>query len=201
MSRGPNKKLYPCFGYEITIDQAAEFACVAVASVRAQLTKLGGSMEVVMQAYDKRYGGVIARMEEAMEYDKDKKAMGDIMAALGLVEELETGSEPAEDLQANELPLADGGGIRILPDKEEEAEPVPEKMRITLEEIQPDYAQDRRNLAAINEAIEAVERLTDVDAVMEHAEVMRDDFLDKLKYIRLNAFEHLIDWDAIAGKG
>lgn len=36
------KKLYPCFGYEITIDQAADFACVSVAAVRNQLSKLGG---------------------------------------------------------------------------------------------------------------------------------------------------------------
>lgn len=54
----PNpKKLYHCFGYEVTIDEAAEFCSVSVASVRAQLSKLGGSMEAVMQLYERRYGG------------------------------------------------------------------------------------------------------------------------------------------------
>ena len=52
-----SKKLYRCFGYDITIDEAAEFCNVSVASIRAQLTKLGGSMEAVLRMYDNRYGG------------------------------------------------------------------------------------------------------------------------------------------------
>jgi len=50
-------RLYPAFGHEITIAQAAEFCTVGVPALKAQMPKLGGSMETVLEYYDKRYGG------------------------------------------------------------------------------------------------------------------------------------------------
>ena len=50
-------KLYPCFGYRITIHEAAEFACVSPHGFWVQLKKLGGDMEAAMECYEKRYWG------------------------------------------------------------------------------------------------------------------------------------------------
>lgn len=198
-----NKKLYPCFGYEITIDQAAECACVSVAAVRGQLTKLGGSMETVMQMYEKRYGGVINRMRKLLDYDEDEKAAKDIMAALGFADDEETehpDTQMAEiaiaapEALANATPLAENTGIMILP----EEEPENEEPRIMFAPIEKDDSGDRKELALLNDAIEALEKLEEVEIVEECAAVMREDMLMKLKDIRMNGYDHLINWRAIA---
>lgn len=201
-----NKKLYRCFGYEITIDQAAECACVSVAAVRSQLTKLGGNMETVMQMYERRYGGVIARMEQMMEYDADKRAAKDIMAALGFMDDEEIADEAGqmaeaaitepEVPEANAIPLAENAGIMILP--EEEPEPEKNEPRIMFAPIEVDDSGDRKELTLLNNAIEALEKLEEVEIVEEYAGVMREDVLNKLKDIRMNGYEHLINWRAIA---
>lgn len=198
-----NKKLYPCFGYEITIDQAAECACVSVAAVRGQLTKLGGSMETVMQMYEKRYGGVIARMEQMMEYDADKQAAKDIMAALGFADDEETehqDGQVAEDAIAapatNVIPLAENTEIMILTEEEKEAEN--KEPRIMFAPIEKDDSGDRKELKLLNDAIEALEKLEEVETVEESAGAMREDVLLKLKEIRMDGYEHLINWRAIA---
>lgn len=201
-----NKKLYHCFGYEITIDQAAECACVSVAAVRGQLTKLGGSMEAVMRMYEKRYGGVISRMEQMMERDADKRAMEDVMAVLGFENGQETecsdGQAAKNDIAvpeapaANAIPLAENTGIMILPEETPETES--KGPRITFVPIEKDDSGDRKELTLLNNAIEALEKLEEVEIVEECAGVMREDVLNKLKDIRMNRYEHLINWRAIA---
>lgn len=54
---GKGAKLYPCFGYGITIPDAAKFACVSPQGFRAQFKKLGGDMEAAIEYYEKQYGG------------------------------------------------------------------------------------------------------------------------------------------------
>ena len=54
---GKGAKLYPCFGYGITIPEAAKFACVSPQGFRVQFKKLGGDMEAAIEYYEKRYGG------------------------------------------------------------------------------------------------------------------------------------------------
>lgn len=198
------KKKYPCFGYEITIDEAAEFCCVSVASIRAQLTKLGGSMEAVVGMYDRRSGGVIDRMKKyyADDVEKKNKAVDDIMAALGMAEaEEENEVMPAEPEEAHVF-SAEGAaatGIMLVPADvpEEAAEEMPALPRIMLAEA--DHSGEKKQLSILNGAIDAIEKLEEVNFVMECASVLRDDFLLKLKQMRVNEFEHLVDWKAIAG--
>lgn len=205
------KKLYPCFGYEITIDEAAEFCSVSVASIRARLTELGGSMEAVLQLYDKKYGGVIARMEgykDAEDDVKTRQTVDDIMTALGMAEEAETESDageaesPAVEAERGFNPEnAENIGVMIHRGGIAEIEPVDEAAEfpgMMLEELRPDHTEEKRQLSLLNAAITAIEKLEDVDFVLECASVLRDDFLMKLKQMRINEFEHLVDWAAIA---
>ena len=117
-------------------------------------------------------------MEGCKDRNAESQAVEDIMEALGLTEESE---ETAEMYKPMETP---------------ETETAPELPRMMFEE--PDRSLEKKQLQLLNEAIAAVERLEEVDFVMESAGVLRDDFLLRLKEMRVNEFEHLVDWAEIA---
>lgn len=228
MRGGHNKKLHSCFGWEITIYEAAQFCTVSAASIRGALSKLGGSMEAVLQFYDKRYGGVIARMENYMEAREpqeptaEEAAVNDIMAALGMAEPAAEATEPETEAPEHEFvpERAEKTAVLLVPEdaqeeymppyarpveSREEQAPAPPEPAILFVEPDPPAAKDdtdaqRADLRRLNAAIEALEGLEKVELVQEYAAVQVEDMLLKLKEIRLNGFEDLIDWAAIAGK-
>lgn len=186
------EKRYPCMGHEITIKEAADITCVSVAAIRQQLSKMGGSMENVMLAYDKKYGGVFARMEQMVKRDKEQDAVDEILDALGMSEDCE---EPNEDDLPDALdmvvPLAENAGVMVIPD-EAETEPAAEP--------EPEGQEPRGNtvLCALNLAIKAIYAL---DKCMLGNSILYDVLQNcaaDLKEIRNDKFGHLVDWEAIA---
>lgn len=185
-------KLYPCFGHKITIPEAAEFACVGPEGFRAQLKKLGGDMEAAIEYYEKRYGGVKARMENVMEQNAKELATQKIAEILGVQD------EKTEAGESETAPPA-------MP--EEEKKPVQEekplrkaKPRIELAPAKDNTPEDRKALALYNAAIDALTKL------VKNETFERDTLnytptcivLDGLKRQRREYFEKLIDWYAIA---
>ena len=189
---GKTAKLYPCFGYEITIPEAAGFACVGPEGFRAQLKKLGGDMEAAIEYYERRYGGVKARMENVMEQNAEELAAQKIIEILGVQDEKSEAGESETALQA-------------IP--EEEKKPAPEekprqkaRSRIELAPAEENTPEDRKALALYNAAIDALTKL------VKNETFERDTMnymptcilLDGLKRQRREYFEKLIDWYAIA---
>lgn len=185
-------KLYPCFGHEITIPEAAEFACVSPGGFRAQLKKLGGDMEAAIEYYEKRYGGVKARMENAMEQRTEELAAQKIIEILGVQDEKTEAGESETALPAM---------------SEEEKKPVQEekprqkaKARIELAPAEDNTPEDRKALALYNAAIDALTQLVENETferdVMNYMPTCI--LLDGLKRQRREYFEKLIDWHTIA---
>lgn len=178
-------RTYPCLGYELTIKDAADIACVSTAAIRQQLSKLGGSMETVLNYYDKRDGGVIARMENLMDCRGEQRDAADkILEVLCKVAEDPAQEEVQEERAAAEQPPEEANHSCM--------EPVCEKQVCI-------FASGKRaELASFNAAIKAIEALD--------AGVMDDPALfetlqnsnEELKAMRRRVFDDLVDWEAIA---
>lgn len=144
-------------------------------------------------------------MESYKDAEQDvgtRQAVDDIMAALGMAETKEENDAAPAEPEETHVFSAEGAaatGIVLVPadvPEEEAAEETPVLPHIMLEE--QDHSGERRKLSVLNGAIDAIEKLEEVDFVMECASVLRDDFLLKLRMMRLNEFEHLVDWNSIA---
>lgn len=206
-------KTYPCFGYELTIKDAADIACVSPAAFRQQLSKLGGSMETVLNYYDKRDGGVIARMENMMDYRKEQEATDAIMDVLS--KSVQPTLAPAEtEKQEDVVPLADNAGVMVVPaEQAPQAEALPSATNPAVQEIahaestdqaHADEAADKPGKAALmvfNQAIKAIgnvrPEMMDDTSLYEILQTSKEE----LVAMRRRVFDHLVDWDAIAKGG
>lgn len=206
-------KTYPCFGYELTIKDAADIACVSPAAFRQQLSKLGGSMETVLNYYDKRDGGVIARMENMMDYRKEQEAAGAILDVLIESTHPKAALVGAET-QENVVPLADNTGVMVVPaDKDHRQEAYTSVTASAAQKTthadsldQPctNKAEDKTDkdaLGTFNAAIKAIEALD--ASIMDDQELyeMLQGGMEELKAMRRRVFDHMVDWDTIAKGG
>lgn len=218
------RKIYQAFGLELTVEQAAKAAGVSKAAFYAQLSKLGGSMEMVLRLYEGRYGGVLARLGVLKEEDgmnkpekysaaaKDEAAKEQILSILFDAER--AAGVPVEAVADEpETVSAEPGTV---PTGEPVAEQAEEPARLSagwdsrewvrgktqtplaveIEEVKP----DRGALKLLNDAIESLEKLSESGWEMS-AKVRRDAtaMVEGWKNERLLHFKELIDWRALEG--
>lgn len=197
---GKSKK-YLVWGYEITAHEAAKYACVSVGAVRQMLSKLGGSMETVMRVYDERYGGVRTRLEAEKGEEAEEMAKEEILnvlfdadrAADVPVEAVAGEPEAMPTEETTEEPARTGAGW----DSGEWAlRKAQTPLAMEIEEVKP----DREELKLLNDAIEALERLSESGWEMS-LKVRRDAtaMVEGWKNERLLHFKDLIDWRALEG--
>lgn len=181
------EKYYPCFGYEVTVREAADAANASPASLKTKMNRLG-SMEAAVLDYEKRYGGVVARMENIVKNRGgaaavEEKAKREILQALGYADENQTEIEDPEDAR-DECTMATSTGL-ILPCIAEELT----------------YDAERKALALYNMAIEGLKGLVEEEGFEksgEHKAACR--LLEALGFERRTRFEPMIDWNALAGR-
>lgn len=198
------KKIYRAFGYEITIDEAIEAACVSRGAFYAQLSALGGSMETVLRMYDQRYGGVMARLEQIMQ-DKGAgemsnqerfRAAGEDEAAkeqiLNILFDADrTASVPVESVAAEP---------EAAPMEEPAEEPTAAmamSLAVELEAVKP----DRRGLKLLNGAIKALDRLEEYadgsDRIKPEEQSAIEGMSRRLTNMRIREYVELVDWEAL----
>lgn len=197
------KKIHRAFGYEITIDEAIEAACVSRAAFYAQLSALGGSMETVLRMYDQRYGGVMARLEQIMQ-DKGAgemsnqerfRAAGEDEAAkeqiLNILFDADrTASVPVESVAseptaAMEEPASEPTAAMAM------------SLAVELEAVKP----DRRGLKLLNGAIKALDRLEEYadgsDRIKPEEQSAIEGMSRRLTNMRIREYVELVDWEAL----
>lgn len=204
-------KLYPVNGEMITIHQAAVRAFVSVDAIRFQLTNHNGDMQAVMDYYDRKNSGEGNEMRKIID-DKPEKAakpydpeLGegwrdhcektDVAEAAEKIAEI-LGIEP-DDPETTNVPLAGNAGMMRV-EKEEAPQPA-----IQIEELAPaqrlDLNKDRLQL--YNAAIEALVSLQEDDEVCRAKMSDRVNAIEQeLRRLRIQVFEPMIDWAAMAGK-
>lgn len=169
-------------------------------------------METVMRVYDERYGGVRTRLEA------EKGADATELAAEEILNVVFNGKEGAHREGAANVPVENVADEPEAAPIEEPAEEAPEGLMHTNEGWDSeDWAQKqkaplavefaevmpkRKDLKLLNDAIEAVERLSDSGWEMS-AKVRRDAvaMVEGWKNERLLHFKALIDWRALEGDG
>lgn len=202
------KKTYQAFGYEITMDEAIEAAGVSKSAFYAQLSALGGSMETVLRMYDKRYGGVMERLEQIMQDKgagemsnqerlsaeaKDEAAKEQILNILFDADR--AANVPVESVAAE--PVAVQAGEPAAEPTEGQTTATGMPLAMGLEEIKP----DRQGLKLLNGAIRALDKLEAYadgsDRIKPEEQTAIHDARVQLQYLRVREYVELVDWEAL----
>lgn len=202
---GRRKKEYPAFGCRITAEEAAQLCTVSIYTFKKRLWELGNSMEEALKYYDRRYGGVIDKMkdakglptEEARAAEEILNAIFDETRAERVAVATPTALEPEEKDEEEtipEEPTEEQETEELLMDTEDADDTADTADTWEFEVAKP----DRGELKLLNDAVEALEKLTESEIEVQSGTWDRThDLLDRLKEERVSGFEALVDWRAL----
>lgn len=193
------KKIYQAFGAEITIDEAIEAAGVSRGAFYAQLSQLGGSIEVVLKLYDQRYGGVMERLEQ-IKQDKESEKMSKIEGYSAAAKEETAKEQILNILFDGELETVSAEPETVSAEPETVSD---EPVRATamplaeeFEAVQP----DRQGLKLLNAAIKALDKLDAYadgsNRIKPEEQTAIHDASVQLQYLRVREYVELVDWEA-----
>lgn len=192
---GRRKMEYPAFGCRITAEEAAQLCTVSIYTFKKRLWDLGNSMEEALKYYDRRCGGVIDKMKDAKGLPTEEaRAAEEILNAI------------FDETRAERVAVATPTALE--PEEKDEEETIPEEPTADGEEAIDGWVfevakPDRGELKLLNDAVEALEKLTESEIEVQSGTWDRmHDLLDRLKEERVSGFEALVDWRALeAGHG